>query len=75
MPCRQIAYNAGVDADAVVSKVLSMSRDEGYNALTGEYVDMVKAGIIDPTKVISGTFPFILLEIEVFHFIHRICRL
>lgn len=52
VPCRQIAYNAGVDADAVVSKVLSMSRDEGYNALTGEYVDMVKAGIIDPTKVV-----------------------
>lgn len=52
VPCRQIAFNAGVDADAVVNKVVSLPKDEGYNALTGEYVDMIKAGIIDPTKVV-----------------------
>ncbi|XP_055329110.1 60 kDa heat shock protein, mitochondrial-like [Paramacrobiotus metropolitanus] len=52
VPCRQIAYNAGVDADAVVQQVLAGPRDHGYNALTGEFVDMIKAGIIDPTKVV-----------------------
>ena len=56
VPCRQIAFNAGVDADAVVTKVASLPRDEGYNALTGEFVDMIKAGIIDPTKA-SENFP------------------
>jgi len=52
VPCRQIAANAGVDAEMVLQKVLESDRDMGYNALTGEYVDMIKAGIIDPTKVV-----------------------
>lgn len=52
-PLRQIAENAGVDGAVVVGKLLeSKDSNYGYNAQTGEYTDMVKAGIIDPTKVV-----------------------
>lgn len=50
-PCYHIAENAGVQGDAVVKKVQGMKGHEGYNALTGEYEDLVKAMIIDPKKV------------------------
>jgi len=50
-PLRQIAHNAGRDGAVVVSNVLNHARGYGFNALSGEYVDMVKAGIIDPVKV------------------------
>jgi chaperonin GroEL len=50
-PIRQIAENAGIDGAIVSERVKSSSGTEGYNALTGDYTDMVKAGIIDPTKV------------------------
>jgi chaperonin GroEL len=50
-PLRQIAANAGVEGSVVVEKVKGLKGNEGFNAATGEYVDMVKAGIIDPTKV------------------------
>ncbi|MGI8609704.1 MAG: chaperonin GroEL [Candidatus Dormibacteria bacterium] len=50
-PIRQIAQNAGVEGSVVVDKVKSLKGDMGFNASTGEYVDMTKAGIIDPTKV------------------------
>jgi chaperonin GroEL len=50
-PLRQIATNAGQEGSVVVEKVRSLPKGNGYNAATGEYVDMVKAGIIDPTKV------------------------
>ena len=52
-PIRQIAENAGVDGAVVAGKVLeSKDTNFGYNAQSGEYVDMVKSGIIDPTKVV-----------------------
>ncbi|MCP5470378.1 MAG: chaperonin GroEL [Chlamydiales bacterium] len=50
-PLRQIAENAGQEGSLVYQKVLSMKTNEGYNALTGEYVDMLEAGILDPMKV------------------------
>ena len=51
-PLKQIAENAGFDAGVVVSKVLeNENKDIGFNAATGEYVDMFKAGIVDPLKV------------------------
>ncbi|HVZ94758.1 MAG TPA: TCP-1/cpn60 chaperonin family protein, partial [Phycisphaerales bacterium] len=50
-PLKQIAENAGVDGDLVVEKVKEASTNHGFNALTGEYVDMVKAGVIDAAKV------------------------
>jgi chaperonin GroEL len=51
-PARQIADNAGEDGEVVVDEILSNKNPAwGYNAATGEYVDMLKAGIIDPTKV------------------------
>jgi chaperonin GroEL len=52
-PARQIIENAGDDSAVIVGK-LAESKDyaAGYNAQTGEYVDMMKAGIIDPTKVV-----------------------
>lgn len=51
-PIRQIAKNAGVDDGVVVQKIRENNdKNIGYNALTNEYVDMFKCGIIDPTKV------------------------
>lgn len=50
-PLRTIVSNAGEEPAVVVDKVKSASGDNGYNAATGEYVDMLAAGIIDPTKV------------------------
>src|SRR5438128_6104602 len=50
-PLRQIAANAGAEGSVVVEKVRSLGKGQGFNAATGEYTDMVKAGIIDPTKV------------------------
>ena len=52
-PARQIAVNAGVDGSIVIGKLLdSTDSNFGYNAQTGEYTDLVKAGIVDPTKVV-----------------------
>ncbi|MFT7498054.1 MAG: chaperonin GroEL [Porticoccaceae bacterium] len=50
-PLRQIVENTGKEGSVVVSKVMDGKGDYGYNAKTGEYVKMLKAGIIDPTKV------------------------
>ena len=50
-PLRQIANNAGEEGAVVVQKVKSMKGNMGYDAVTGNYVDMLKVGIIDPTKV------------------------
>ena len=50
-PIRQISINAGVEGSIVVEKVKLSEKGIGYNALKGEYVDMLKAGIVDPTKV------------------------
>jgi chaperonin GroEL len=51
-PIRQIVENAGVEGSIVVGKLLEKSGNFGFNAQTEEYVDMVAAGIIDPTKVV-----------------------
>ncbi|MBL8722544.1 MAG: chaperonin GroEL [Planctomycetes bacterium] len=53
-PMRQIAENAGEDGSVVVDEALSRKANEGFNALTGEWVDMWKAGIVDPTKVVRS---------------------
>ncbi len=50
-PLRQIVENAGGEGSVVVAKVMEGKGDFGYNAKTGEYTKMLKAGIIDPTKV------------------------
>lgn len=50
-PLRQIAQNAGVDGAVVAEAVKKSTGSSGYNAATGAYEDLVKAGIIDPTKV------------------------
>ncbi|RJQ53620.1 MAG: chaperonin GroEL [Actinobacteria bacterium] len=50
-PLRQIAFNAGYEGSVVVEKVKGLEEGVGFNALTGEYVDMVGSGIIDPAKV------------------------
>ena len=53
-PCAQIAENAGTSGEIVVGKVMESSDyNFGYNAQTGEYVDMMAAGIIDPAKVVK----------------------
>jgi len=50
-PLRQIAENSGRDGGVVVEEVKEMKGSNGFNAATGEYEDLVKAGVIDPTKV------------------------
>ena len=50
-PVHQIADNAGLEGSVVVENVKKASPGVGFNALTGEYVDMIKAGIVDPAKV------------------------
>jgi chaperonin GroEL len=50
-PLRQLADNAGTEGALVVEEVKKRKGNEGYNVATGEYVDLVKAGIVDPTKV------------------------
>jgi len=50
-PLKQIAINAGLEGGVVVEKVRNLKAGEGLNAETGEYVDMIKSGIIDPAKV------------------------
>lgn len=50
-PLKQIATNAGLEGGVVAERVANLKAGEGLNAATGEYVDMIKAGIIDPAKV------------------------
>ncbi len=56
VPLKQIAYNAGYDGSVVLEKVIELGKEKGtnwgFNAATGEYVDMFEAGILDPTKVV-----------------------
>ena len=50
-PLRQIAANAGVEGSVIIQKIKEGTGDFGYNARSGEYVNMFEAGVIDPTKV------------------------
>ena len=50
-PLRCIANNCGVEGSVIVEHVRALKKGHGYNAVTGEYVDMMKAGIVDPAKV------------------------
>jgi len=53
-PMRQIAQNAGTDGSIVLEKVKTSKGAFGFNAATLEYEDLVKAGVIDPTKVVRS---------------------
>ena len=53
-PLRWIAINAGEEGSIVVAKVRDMQPDEGFNAATDTYEDLVKAGVIDPAKVVRN---------------------
>jgi chaperonin GroEL len=50
-PLRQLANNAGQEGALIVQEVKKRKGNEGYNVATGEYTDLVKAGVVDPTKV------------------------
>ena len=50
-PIRQIVNNSGMEGSVILEKVKSLPRGHGYDAAKGEYTDMFKAGIVDPTKV------------------------
>ena len=52
VPARQIAENSGVDGGVVVDRMRNGTGHLGFDAATGQYVDLVEAGIIDPTKVV-----------------------
>lgn len=51
-PTRQIAENSGVDGGVVIERMRSATGSYGFDAATGKYVDLIEAGIIDPTKVV-----------------------
>ncbi len=53
-PLRQIAANAGYEGSVVVNKVKTLSAGHGFNAATGQYEDLVKAGVVDPAKVVRA---------------------
>ncbi|NLJ56230.1 MAG: chaperonin GroEL, partial [Firmicutes bacterium] len=53
-PLRQIAENAGEEGSIVVERVKGMEKGVGFNALNGEYVNMMEAGIVDPAKVVRS---------------------
>ncbi len=53
-PLRQIAANTGLEGDVVVEEVLERPKNVGLDALTGEYVDLIEAGILDPAKVVKA---------------------
>ncbi|TWU33334.1 chaperonin GroEL [Novipirellula artificiosorum] len=69
-PMRQIADNGGIDGSVVVDEVSQKTGAMGYNANTGEYVDLMKAGVIDPVKVVrtalanAGSIAGLLLTTE-----------
>ena len=50
-PLKQLVFNAGLEGAVVVQQVLAGKGSNGYNVATGEYVDLVKSGVVDPTKV------------------------
>jgi len=50
-PTKQIAKNAGYEGSVIVEKLISKEKGIGFDATTGEFVDMIKAGIVDPVKV------------------------
>ncbi|MGB0804832.1 MAG: chaperonin GroEL [Candidatus Puniceispirillaceae bacterium] len=55
-PARNIAENAGAEGSVIVGKLMEGKKDnEGYDASTGQFTDMVKAGVIDPTKVVRSS--------------------
>jgi chaperonin GroEL len=57
-PIKQIANNAGVDGSLILQRIIEENKDSkevrGYNAANGEFVEMIKAGIVDPTKVVRS---------------------
>ncbi len=69
-PLRQLCANAGVEGSTVVQEVLRRKGAEGYNVATGEYQDLVGAGVLDPTKVVryalqnAGSVAGLLLTTE-----------
>lgn len=69
-PMRQIADNGGIDGSVVVDEVAQKGDQIGYNALTGEFTDLIKAGVIDPVKVVrtalanAGSIAGLLLTTE-----------
>ncbi len=70
-PMRQIVENAGEEGAVVLGKVLeSKDTNYGFNALTNEYEDLVKAGVLDPTKVVrtaltnAGSIASLMLTTE-----------
>jgi chaperonin GroEL len=69
-PIRQIAENAGIEGSIVVGKLSGKDRNQGFDAQTETYVDMIKAGIVDPAKVVrtalqdAGSIAALLITAE-----------
>lgn len=57
IPAMTIAKNAGVEGSLIVEKIMQSPPEIGYDAMLGDFVNMVEKGIIDPTKVNTAFFP------------------
>lgn len=70
IPAMTIAKNAGVEGSLIVEKIMQSPPDVGYDAMLGDFVNMVEKGIIDPTKVMLRFFlkSFLHDWREVFHY-------
>ena len=53
-PLRQIVLNAGASSEVIVEKVMRLKDNNGYNARSESYEDLIQTGIIDPTKVVKS---------------------
>lgn len=62
-PVRQIANNAGLEGSVVVEHVKSAGVGVGYNALVGEYMDMIAAGIVDPAKLLVAHYKMLQVSL------------
>lgn len=58
IPAMTIAKNAGVEGSLIVEKILQSPSEVGYDAMLGDFVNMVEKGIIDPTKVTRNSLSF-----------------
>lgn len=64
IPAMTIAKNAGVEGSLIVEKIMQSAPEVGYDAMMGDFVNMVERGIIDPTKVSSQYFNSIDLSLH-----------
>lgn len=70
IPAMTIAKNAGVEGSLIVERIMQSSSEVGYDAMLGDFVNMVEKGIIDPTKVVDPFIKILLISsVSLTHFL------